>query len=41
MGWDKVFDLPAVEFLFYIKFWNYREKKKERQMEEFRRKTNG
>ena len=37
--WANVFSLPALDFLTYIKYYNYKQRKREQQMEQFRRST--
>lgn len=38
LNWNEVFDLPAISFLAYLKFWNYKVRKEEAAAEAFRRK---
>ena len=39
MNWNQVFELPAIEFLVYITFFNYKTRKREQQVENFKRRT--
>lgn len=39
LNWSQIWELPAMEFLTYLQYYNYKMKKEARKAEEFRKKT--
>ena len=35
LNWNQVYELPAIDFLIYIKFYNWKQKKREQQLNQF------
>lgn len=39
LNWNEVFSLPAIEFLTYIQFNNYKVRREEQRLNDFKRRT--
>ena len=39
LNWEEIYRIAAVDFLAYVNFWNYKVRKEQKQIDEFKRKN--
>ena len=39
LNWEQIYRIAAVDFLAYINFWNYKQRKEQKALDDFKRKN--
>ena len=39
LNWEEIYRISAVDFLAYVNFWNYKQRKEQKAMDDFKRKN--
>lgn len=39
LNWEEIYRIAAVDFLAYINFWNYKQRKEQKAIDDFKRKN--